>query len=161
MHHIELWVPDLRAAAPQWRWLLGTLGYVPFQDWTTGRSWRLGDTYLVIEQSPALIVGEHDRQRPGLNHLAFHAGDRATVDALAAAGPDHGWTLMFGDTHPYAGGKDHYAAHLTNTDGYEVDSSPATHDQLRGDPQGNNCSSRNCPNFARICRCDERLRSAR
>ncbi len=121
VHHIELWVPDLPRAAAEWGWLLDTLGYVPFQDWATGRSWRLGNTYLVIEQSPALTVPEHDRQRPGLNHLAFHAGDRASVDRLVEAAQANGWTLMFTDTHPHAGGKDHYAAYLTNTDGYEIE----------------------------------------
>ena len=63
----------------------------------------------------------HDRLRPGLNHLAFHAGSRLRVDALAAAGPAHGWELLFADRHPYAGGADHYAAYLASTDGYEVE----------------------------------------
>jgi len=27
---------------------------------------------------------------------------------------------MFPDTHPHAGGAQHYAAHLTGADGYEV-----------------------------------------
>ena len=53
LHHVELWVPDLARATAQWGWLLGQLGYAPFQDWPAGRSWRLGHTYLVIEQSPA------------------------------------------------------------------------------------------------------------
>jgi hypothetical protein len=56
-----------------------------------------------------------------MNHLAFHAGDRSSVDALATAGPAHGWTLLFPDRHPHAGGPGHYAAYLTNTDGYEVE----------------------------------------
>ena len=47
-----------------------------------------------------------------MNHLAFHAGDRAGVDALTAAGPAHGWMLLFPEAHPYAGGQDHYAAYL-------------------------------------------------
>ena len=55
------------------------------------------------------------------NHLAFHAGDRASVDALTAAGPAHGWTLLFPEVHPYAGGQDHYAAYLASTDGFEVE----------------------------------------
>ncbi|PZS33904.1 MAG: glyoxalase [Pseudonocardiales bacterium] len=121
VHHIEVWVPDLRRAAAQWGWLLAALGYQPFQDWADGRSWRLGDAYIVIEQSPALSAIEHDRQRPGLNHLAFHAGDRASVDTLTQDARDNGWTLMFTDTHPHAGGTDHYAAYLTNTDGYEIE----------------------------------------
>jgi catechol 2,3-dioxygenase-like lactoylglutathione lyase family enzyme len=121
LHHVELWVPDLARAITQWGWLLGQLGYAPFQDWPDGRSWRLEASYLVIEQSPAMTASTHDRLRPGLNHLAFHAGTRSRVDALAAAGPDNGWTLLFPDRHPHAGGPDHYAAYLANTDGFEVE----------------------------------------
>lgn len=121
LHHVELWVPDLERGTAQWGWLLGELGYQQFQDWPAGRSWRLGMTYLVVEQSPAMSATEHDRLRPGLNHLAFYAGTRRHVDALAAAAPSHGWTLLFADKHPYAGGEDHYAAYLANIDGYEVE----------------------------------------
>jgi catechol 2,3-dioxygenase-like lactoylglutathione lyase family enzyme len=121
LHHVELWVPDLERGIAQWGWLLGELGYDQFQDWPAGRSWRRGTTYLVIEQSPAMSAAEHDRLRPGLNHLAFYAGTRQRVDALAACAPSHGWTLLFTDKHPYAGGKDHYAAYLANTDSYEVE----------------------------------------
>jgi catechol 2,3-dioxygenase-like lactoylglutathione lyase family enzyme len=119
LHHVELWVPDLARAVRSWGWLLGELGYEQFQDWPAGRSWRLGETYLVMEQSPAMTATEHDRRRPGLNHLAFHAGAR--VDAMVDAAPAHGWTLLFADRHPYAGGPDHYAAYLADEDGFEVE----------------------------------------
>ena len=121
MHHIELWVPDLARARNEWGWLLGRLGYESFQDWSQGHSWRLGAMYLVVEQSPALSADTHDRLRPGLNHLAFHAGTRADVDAVTAAAKTHGWALMFGDRHPHAGGPDHYAAYLANSDDFEVE----------------------------------------
>lgn len=121
LHHVELWVPDLARARKEWDWLLSELGYQQFQDWEHGQSWRLGGTYIVIEQSPALTASDHDRLRPGMNHLAFHAGNRASVDALTTAGPAHGWTLLFPDRHPHAGGSGHYAAYFTNTDGFEVE----------------------------------------
>lgn len=121
LHHVELWVPDLARGITQWGWLLGQLGYIQFQDWPDGRSWRLGATYLVIEQSPAMAGSDHDRLRPGLNHLAFHAGTRQRVAALVDAGSEHGWALLFADKHPHAGGADHYAAYLANTDGFEVE----------------------------------------
>ena len=121
LHHVELWVPNLPRATAQWGWLLAQLGYTPFQTWPAGRSWRLGHTYLVIEQSPALTAPAHDRLRPGLNHLAFHAGPPSHVDALAAEAPAHGWTLLFPETHPHAGGPDHNAAYLSNTDAFEVE----------------------------------------
>jgi catechol 2,3-dioxygenase-like lactoylglutathione lyase family enzyme len=116
-----LWVPDLGRACAEWGWLLGELGYSQFQDWPEGRSWRLEGTYIVVEQSPALSANSHDRQRPGLNHLAFHAGGRDRVDAIVAKASPAGWDLLFGDRHPYAGGPEHYAAYLANSDGYEVE----------------------------------------
>lgn len=121
LHHIELWVPDLSRADGEWGWLLGRLGYLPYQEWAAGRSWRLGPTYLVVEESPAMSSGVHDRMRPGLNHLAFHAGSRAHVDELAGAAPEHGWSPLFADRYPYAGGPRHYAAYLANSDGFEVE----------------------------------------
>ncbi len=121
LHHVELWVPDLDRAVAEWGWLLGELGHTVHQDWPAGRSWRLGATYLVVERSPALTDAVHERRRAGLNHLAFHAGARPAVDALAAAGPGHGWTPLFADRYPWAGGPEHYAAYLENTDGFEVE----------------------------------------
>jgi hypothetical protein len=71
LHHVELWVSDLARAEHEWGWLLGRLGYALFQQWPAGRSWSLGGTYIVVERSPAMTVGAHDRLRPGLNHLAL------------------------------------------------------------------------------------------
>lgn len=121
VHHIELWVPDLAEAEAEWGWLLGELGHVPYQRWAHGRSWRRGDGYVAVVCSPDGAGGTHDRLRPGVNHLAFHAGDRAALDALVARAPGHGWRLLFPDRHPYAGGDGHYAAYLANAAGYEVE----------------------------------------
>lgn len=121
LHHVELWVPDLARAVSEWGWLLGALGYAEFQDWPDGRSWRLGATYLVVEHSPAMTSSGHERQRPGLNHLAFHAGDCARVDEIYRQAPRHGWTALFAEAYPHAGGAEHYAAYLANSDGYEVE----------------------------------------
>jgi catechol 2,3-dioxygenase-like lactoylglutathione lyase family enzyme len=121
LHHVELWVPDLPRAVASWGWLLASLGYTEFRDWSAGRSWRSGETYIVVERSPALSADTYDRLRPGLNHLAFHAGDPAAVDRLTADAPAHGWSLLFPERHPYAGGPEHYAAYLENEDGFEVE----------------------------------------
>ncbi|MBE1590273.1 VOC family protein [Nonomuraea angiospora] len=121
LHHVEIWVPDLPRAVASWQWLLEALGYTLYQDWEHGRSWRLGATYLVLEQSPALSGDRHDRCRPGLNHLAFHVASRAEMEALAERASANGWTLMFPDRHPYAGGEHHYAAYLEDGDGFEIE----------------------------------------
>lgn len=121
LHHLEIWVPDLERAVEEWGWLLSELGYTSYQEWDHGRSWRLGSTYIVVEQSSALSAQHHDRLRPGLNHVAFHVENIDRVDLLVADAEAHGWTLMFPEEHPYAGGEDHYAAYLLNSDGYEVE----------------------------------------
>lgn len=121
LHHVELWVPNIDRASEEWGWLLTELGYRQFQDWAGGRSWSLASTYIVIEQSSDLAAREHDRKRPGLNHLAFHAGDRHRVEEFVRDASANGWTLMFAEEHPHAGGPEQYAAYLANTDGYEVE----------------------------------------
>ncbi len=121
LHDLELWVPDLSAARPRWQWLLGALEYEQFQSWDNGVSYRLGPTYIVLEQSAALIEGSHERRRAGLNHLAFHAGSRPDPDQLVQDARGQGWDLMFQDHDPFAGGRDNYAAYLEDDDGYEVE----------------------------------------
>ena len=120
-HHVELWVPDLAASRRSWGWLLGELGWKLYQDWDGGCSWRYEDAYLVMECSPAMTKCGHNRLRPGLNHMAFHAGDRTTVDRLVEGGPEYGWELLYPDRHPYAGGPEHYAAYLSDADGFEAE----------------------------------------
>lgn len=121
LHHVEIWVPTVAQARRTWGWLLEELGWTEYQTWEHGVSWRLGDTYLVFEDSPERSARAHDRLRPGLNHIALHAGDPDRVEELVKEAPEHGWQLMFADRHPYAGGPDHYAAYLENLDGYEVE----------------------------------------
>jgi catechol 2,3-dioxygenase-like lactoylglutathione lyase family enzyme len=123
VHHVEIWVPDLSTARTSWGWILRQLGWIEGDRWPGGLSWRSGtdSTYIVVEQSPALSATTHDRLRPGMNHLALNAASRAEVEAIVAEAPRNGWTLMFADRHPYAGGPQHYAAFLHNDDGYELE----------------------------------------
>ena len=121
LHHTELWVRDFAGAEASLGWLLERLGYQRAGSWTTGARWQGADSYIVIEAGPDVLQSSHERRRPGLNHLAFRAGSRADVDLLARRAASHGWTLMFADRHPHAGGAEHYAAYLENADGFEVE----------------------------------------
>jgi len=121
VHHVELWVADLGRAEASLGWLFTELGWREHQRWPRGVSWRNGITYVVVEDSPDRLGDRHERTRPGLNHLALHAGDRAELDRITAAAVTHGWRLMFADRHPHAGGPDHVAAYLENDDGFEVE----------------------------------------
>lgn len=75
----------------------------------------------MLESGPDVLPGGHDRTRAGLNHLAFHAGSQEEVEALAAEAGEHGFSLLFADRHPYAGGPQHYAAYLADEAGFEVE----------------------------------------
>jgi catechol 2,3-dioxygenase-like lactoylglutathione lyase family enzyme len=123
LHHVELYASDLDASVRFWSWLLGELGYEPSQDFDGGRSWRLDPTYLVLVQAPdEYAAEEYHRRQPGLNHLAFHAGDRAQVDALAAGVRERDdATLLYPDDHPHAGGADHYALYCEDPERVKVE----------------------------------------
>lgn len=121
LHHVEIWVRDLESARSSMGWLFERLGFVPKDDWDNGASWAGSGTYLVLEAGPDVLPDPHERRRQGVNHLAFNAGTRAEVDLLARRAASHGWSLMFRDKHPHAGGRAHYAAYLENAEGFEVE----------------------------------------
>jgi probable phosphoglycerate mutase len=121
LHHLEVWVADLDAARKSLGWLLERLGFAEKDSWADGVSYSGEGFYLVLEAGPDVQAAPHERRRPGLNHLAFRAGTRSEVDLLARRAASHGWTLLFPERHPFAGGADHYAAYLENAEGFEVE----------------------------------------
>ncbi|AJD92850.1 hypothetical protein JMA_35330 [Jeotgalibacillus malaysiensis] len=122
IHHIELYVSDLKKSTEFWGWLLEELGYELFQEWESGRSWKYGETYLVFVQTEDdyLDVPYH-RKRTGLNHLAFHADSREHVDELTEKLRDRGVTILYEDRHPFAGGEDYYAVFIEDPDRMKVE----------------------------------------
>ncbi|WP_377435821.1 hypothetical protein [Peribacillus sp. YIM B13477] len=51
LHHIELYVSNLKRSIDFWGWFLDEMGYEPFQEWESGRNWRLGEMYIVFVQA--------------------------------------------------------------------------------------------------------------
>ncbi|MEK7867274.1 MAG: VOC family protein [Planctomycetota bacterium] len=120
LHHVEVYVSQLARSVEFWGWFLGQLGYVEYQSWPEGRSYRLDDTYIVLVQAQRLDVTYH-RQRVGLNHLAFHAESRAQVDAVTDALRSRGVRILYEDRHPFAGGQDYYAVFFEDPDRIKVE----------------------------------------
>jgi hypothetical protein len=122
VHHLDLWVRDVAIARGEWGWLLGELGWaVDFED-LTGMAWQHDDgTYVFLQAVPEDTGEEHDRMRPGVNHLALTIGDRAALDRLRAESSEHGWHELFADRYPHAGGDEHVALYVENSEGFEVE----------------------------------------
>lgn len=122
LHHVELYVSDLKRSADFWGWLLEELGYAPFQKWEQGQSWKLGETYLVFVQTEERYLDiPYHRSRTGLNHLAFHARSRAHVDDITRRLEERNVRILYTDKHPYAGGEDYYAVFFEDPDRMKVE----------------------------------------
>ena len=122
LHHIELYVSDLKRSVEFWEWLLEELGYAVYQEWAEGKSWKLGDTYLVFVQTEERFLDvPYHRCRTGLNHLAFHAESREQVDELTRQFSSRGVRILYPETHPYAGGEFHYAVYVEGPDRMKVE----------------------------------------
>lgn len=121
VHHIELWTTDFKTAKPCWDWLMERLAFTIYQAWEGGTSWRAPDgSYLVLEQSPD-VSGHHQRTRAGLNHLALNCASRQELEDIREQAPKHGWTELFADRYPHAGGDEHTALYIENDEGFEIE----------------------------------------
>ena len=122
VHHIEIYVSDLTRSTEFWGWLLEALSYEFYQEWDLGRSWKLGDTYLVFVQTEERFQDPpYHRCRTGLNHLAFHALSRTHVDEVTQELKARGIPILYSDRHPYAGGEDYYAVFFEDPDRMKVE----------------------------------------
>lgn len=122
LHHIEIYVSDLKKSTDFWGWFLEELGYSSFQKWDSGQSWKIENTYIVFVQAEEryLEVTYH-RCRVGLNHLAFHASSREHVDDMTNKLNAKGINLLYTNQHPFAGGDNHYAVYFEDPDRIKVE----------------------------------------
>ena len=120
LHYIELYVSNLKRSIDFWGWFLDEMGYEPFQEWESGRSWRLGEMYIVFVQAETRFLDiPYHRGRVGLNHLAFHATSRQQVDEITRKLRGR-VTTIYADKHPFAGGEEHYAVYFEDPDRMKV-----------------------------------------
>lgn len=122
LHHLEIYVSNLKRSSEFWGWFLGKLGYEKIAEWDSGQSWELESTYIVFVQTEDKYkdVPFH-RCRTGLNHLAFHAASREEVDELYSELKARGISVLYEDRHPYAGGRDYYAVFFEDPDRIKVE----------------------------------------
>ncbi len=123
IHHIEIYVSDLKRSVAFWEWLLTVkFNYTIFQKWSSGISFKFENTYIVFVQTEANYLGNaYNRKNTGLNHLAFHCDSRDFVDNLTNELKERGINILYADRHPYAGGEDYYAVFFEDSDRIKVE----------------------------------------
>ncbi|KIL52778.1 VOC family protein [Jeotgalibacillus campisalis] len=122
IHHLEIYVSDLKQSREYWSWLLTALGWSPYQEWEKGFSYRSREAYLVFVEAEAAYKKEgYHRKRIGLNHLAFYAESKEQVDELADEMKKRRERLLYEEQYPYAGGPAHYALYGEDPDRIKVE----------------------------------------
>lgn len=123
LHHVELYVSDLDRSCAFWTPFMKLLGYEA-ERWSGGMNYVRGEdeTYFCLLPAPKehAQAGYH-RKRIGLNHLAFRSTSRAQVDEVARWVKANGYTLLYEDRHPYAGGPNYYAVFFEDPDRFKLE----------------------------------------
>ena len=123
IHHIEIYVSDLKRTILFWDWLLTKkFTYEIYQQWDSGISFKLGETYIVFVQTEKKYLSNpYNRRNTGLNHLAFHCSSKEFVDTLTKELKEKNINILYADKHPYAGGENYYAVFFEDPDRIKVE----------------------------------------
>lgn len=121
IHHVEIWISNLAHDLAEWSWLLTQLGCELESEWPEGQSWSVGGAYITFTTSPNTVGTSHNRRRPGVNHIAFSVESTERADAIMENAPQHGWSPLYADRYPHAGGPEHYAGWLENSAGFKAE----------------------------------------
>jgi catechol 2,3-dioxygenase-like lactoylglutathione lyase family enzyme len=120
LHHVELYVSDLARSAEFWSWLLESFGYQLFQQWDSGRSWQLSDSYIVfVRVDDGFKDIPYYHCRVGFDHLAFHGRSKEHTDQLISEFRARRVTILYRDRHPRAGG--YYGVFFEDPDRIKVE----------------------------------------
>ncbi len=138
LSHIDMSVSDPRRSIPFYEAFFGALGYHRLETSHPGfggaspsrAAWFVrppGSAFFCIEVRPSSGDDRdrpHDRYAPGLHHMAFHAADRATVDAVHRAVVDRGGEVLdppadYSGQEGYTEG--YYAVFFADPDGVKLE----------------------------------------
>lgn len=123
INHIDLTVSDLSRSVAFYDRFLGSLGFVRSAEYAgVVPNWTLRSdaAVLSIGLHQARHRAPHDRDAPGLHHLAFHARSREDVDAVFADAVAHGARILDAPAeYDYTPG--YYAAFVADPDGLKLE----------------------------------------
>lgn len=122
LHHVEIYVSDLKQTAEFWGWLLEELGYTPWEGWQRGISWKQGDMAIVFVQvDPKYQDVPYHRRHVGLNHLAFRVPTREHLDHVIDRLRAHSVPLLYADKESEGKDSDKDAIYFEDPDRIKVE----------------------------------------
>jgi len=81
VHHFQIQVSNIQKSATFYGELLGRLGFTKVFETQGMVEWQKEGTRIIIAQCPKRFLSDgYHRKHVGLNHIAFRAPSRATVD---------------------------------------------------------------------------------
>lgn len=118
MHHLDLNVLDLARSEAFYGEVLGRLGYREFERGPGWVSLGEGSFYVTLVQTSDPFTGRgFHRKAAGVNHLAFPAADRASVDDLHRFLLERGVPVLYGGPLDMADGDEpNYAVFFEDPD---------------------------------------------
>ncbi|MFC5631092.1 MULTISPECIES: VOC family protein [Streptococcus] len=122
LHHVEIYVDDLVKSRQFYDLLLPKLGYVLYQEWREGFSYKDDQHYLVFVQVEDKFASfSYHRKQVGLNHMAFSGGAPQDIERLRMTLADKGVTFLYEDAYPYAGGENYFALFLEDPNQIKIE----------------------------------------
>lgn len=122
IHHIEIYVNDLQVSSNFWNWLLEKFHYKLYQQWESGKSWKLNDTYIVLVQTEDKYIDiPYHRCGTGLNHIAVHSDTKEFIDNITEELIKRDINILYKNRHPYAGGENYYAVFFEDPNRIKVE----------------------------------------
>lgn len=124
INHIEIYVSNLTNSKKFWNWLLVKhLGYKVYQSWSNGISYSINSNYYIVfvQTSEDKLTPSYNRTHVGLNHLAFSISDIQTLKQIRSELQLKGYTELYADKYPHAGGNDNYTLYFEDPDRIKVE----------------------------------------
>ncbi len=100
LHHIEIYVRDLKRTRKFYDFLLPKLGYSIYQEWDFGFSYKGDREYIVfVEVKDKYKEFNYNRCHIGLNHLAFCTDNKPVIEEIVEELKDRKIKLLYNNDY--------------------------------------------------------------
>ncbi len=122
MHHIEIYVSDLKKTKEFYNLFINDINYSFGKEWDNGFIIENKDNYIVFVQVKEKYKKYiYDRKHIGLNHICFKVNSKKIIDKIRNTLRNNNVKLLYDDKYPHAGGINCYSLYFEDTDGMKLE----------------------------------------